>query len=151
MLYAFLLQVTTLFVAIFPATTYSLRSMNCVVIELLVWLLICCVLIELLCGYWTNKKENCDSLVNTILDNCYYNLRLILQLTTEQSSPNNYYASKVNHLKQTKPSQWWSAVKWIADMALAPGSDPLFANLQIESSALLSEQEIVNEINSVFL
>ena len=28
------------------------------VIELLVWLLICCVLIELLCGYWTNKKEN---------------------------------------------------------------------------------------------
>ena len=90
-------------------------------------------------------------MVNTILDNCYYNLRLILQLTTEQSSPNNYYASKVNHLKQTKPSQWWSAVKWIADMALAPGSDPLFANLQIEGSALLSEQEIVNEINSVFL
>ena len=30
----------------------------CVVIELLVWLLICCVLIELLCGYWTNKKES---------------------------------------------------------------------------------------------
>ena len=24
----------------------------------MVWLLICCVLIELLCGYWTNKKEN---------------------------------------------------------------------------------------------
>ena len=23
----------------------------------------------------------------------------------------NYYASKVNHLKQTKPSQWWSAAK----------------------------------------
>ena len=45
--------------AIFPAATCSLRSMNyCVVIELLVWLLICCVLIELLCGYWTNKKEN---------------------------------------------------------------------------------------------
>ena len=58
MLYVFLLQVTTLFVAIFPATTYSLRSMNCVVIELLVWLLICCVLIELSSGYWTNKKEN---------------------------------------------------------------------------------------------
>ena len=45
--------------AIFPAATYSLRSMNsCVVIEVLVWLLICRVLIELLCGYWTNKKEN---------------------------------------------------------------------------------------------
>ena len=115
------------------------------VIELLVWLLICCVLIELLCGYCTNKKENCDSLVITILDKCYYNLR---QNKVPRSS---YYASKVNHLKQTKPNQWWSAVKWIADMALAPGSDPLFANLQIEGSALLSEQEIVNEINSAFL
>ena len=29
-----------------------------VVIELLVWLLICCVLIELPCRYWTNKKAN---------------------------------------------------------------------------------------------
>ena len=80
-------KVTTVVVAIFAATTYSLRSINCVVIELLAWLLICCVLIEQLCGYWTNKKENCDSLVITILDNCYYNLRLILQFTTEQSSP----------------------------------------------------------------
>ena len=45
--------------AILPAAaTCSLRSMNwCVVIELLVWLLICCVLIELLCGYWTNKNK----------------------------------------------------------------------------------------------
>ena len=45
--------------AILPAAACSLRSMNwCVVIELLVWLLICCVLIELPCRYWTNKKEN---------------------------------------------------------------------------------------------
>ena len=29
------------------------------VIELLVWLLICCVLIKLPCGYWTNKKKKC--------------------------------------------------------------------------------------------
>ena len=28
---------------------------------------------------------NYDSLVITILDNCYYNLRLILQFTTEQT------------------------------------------------------------------
>ena len=27
------------------------------VIELLMWLLICCVFIELLCGYWTNKNK----------------------------------------------------------------------------------------------
>ena len=45
--------------AILPAAACSLRSMNWyVVIELLVWLFICCVLIELLCRYWTNKKEN---------------------------------------------------------------------------------------------
>ena len=116
--------------AIFPST---------VVIELLVWLLICCVLIELLCGYWTNKKENCDS-----YDRCYNSRQ-------NKVPRSNYYAWKVNHLKQTKPSQWWSAVKWIADMTLAPGSDSLFANLQIQGSALLSEQEIVNEINSAFL
>ena len=36
--------------SILPAAACSLRSMNwCVVIEPLVWLLICCVLIELLC------------------------------------------------------------------------------------------------------
>ena len=52
-------KITNVFVAILPAAACSLRSMNwCVVIELLVWLLICCVLIELLCRYWTNKKEN---------------------------------------------------------------------------------------------
>ena len=38
--------------AIFAAATCSLRAMNqCVVIELLVWLLICCVLVELPCGH----------------------------------------------------------------------------------------------------
>ena len=53
-------KITNVFVAILPAAACILRSMNkCVVIELLVWLLICCVLIELLCRYWTNKKENC--------------------------------------------------------------------------------------------
>ena len=97
------------------------------------------VVIELLCGYWTNKKENCDS-----YDRCYNSRQ-------NKVPRSNYYAWKVNHLKETKPSQWWSAVKWIADMTLAPGSDSLFTNLQIEGSALLSEQEIVNEINSVFL
>ena len=45
--------------AILPAAACSLRSMNwCVVIELLVWLVICCVLIELMCRYWTNKEED---------------------------------------------------------------------------------------------
>ena len=52
----------------------------------------------------------------------------------------DYYASKSNHLKQ------------IAGIALAPGSDSLFANLQIEGSTLLSEHwEISNQIDSAFL
>ena len=63
----------------------------------------------------------------------------------------DYYASKVNHLRQTRPSQWWSAVKWIAGMALALGLDSLFANLKIEGSALLSEEEIAKQINSASL
>ena len=88
--------------------------------------------------------------VITIYDR-YYNSRHYYNSRQNKVPRSNYYSSKVYHLKQTKSCQWWSAVKWIADMALAPGSDPLFANLQIEGSALLSEQEIVNEINSVFL
>lgn len=57
----------------------------------------------------------------------------------------DYYASKANHLRQTRPSQWWSAVKWIAGMALALGLDSLFAKLKIEGSALLSEEEIAKK------
>ena len=81
----------------------------------------------------------------------FFILALLLDRGKDLCSNYYVYASIVNHLKQNKPSQWWSAVKWIADMTLAPGSDSLFANLQIQGSALLSEQEIVNEINSVFL
>ena len=45
-------RVADVFVPVLPAAACSLRSMNyCVVIGLLVWLLICCVLIELLSGY----------------------------------------------------------------------------------------------------
>ena len=41
------LKKSNVFVAICPAAACSLRSMNkCVVIELLVWLLNCCVVIE---------------------------------------------------------------------------------------------------------
>ena len=40
----------------------------------------------------------------------------------------------------------------MAGIALAPGSDSLFANLQIEGSTILSEHwEISNQINSAFL
>ncbi len=58
---------------------------------------------------------------------------------------------KTNHLKETKPSLQWSAVKQIAGMALASDSDLLLTNLQIESYDHLSEQDITNLINSAFL
>ena len=43
---------------------------ECVVIELLVWLLICCVLIELLCGYWTNKKKKLNIIIFILILAC---------------------------------------------------------------------------------
>ena len=55
------LKTTNVFVAIFLAATctvYAQWTNVSVVIELLLRLLIWCVLIELLCGYWTDKKEN---------------------------------------------------------------------------------------------
>ena len=63
----------------------------------------------------------------------------------------NYYVSKVNHLKQTKPSQWQSVVKWIADIVLAPGSEPLFANLQIEIPLFCLTKRLLAKSNAAFL
>ena len=33
---------------------------------------------------------------------------------------NRFFPSKVRHLKDTKPNQWWNAVKRIAGMHVAP-------------------------------
>ena len=93
------------------------------VIELLVCLLICCVPIELLCGYWTNKKENCAK-----IDILYYLHSLDTskwggneampvnhQLTCDQA-----FLWKKNKLNSTKRRNWrrnkTGVGRWSADL-----------------------------------
>ena len=69
-----------------------------------------------------------------------------------KSLRSKYFASKVNNLKNTKPSQWWSAVKRIASMNPASSSESLLSNLQLgDSFDRLSDAELANAINAVFL
>ena len=69
-----------------------------------------------------------------------------------KSLRSNYFANKVNHLKNTKPSQWWSAVKRIAGMNTASSSDGLLSNLQLgDDFDQLSDADLANAINAVFL
>lgn len=60
-----------------------------------------------------------------------------------------YFSSKVEHLKTTKPSQWWNAVKRVAGMAPYSSSDSLLSSLHLDGD--LSNLEIANQINSAFL
>ena len=62
-----------------------------------------------------------------------------------------YFASKIQHLKHTKPSQWWNAVKRIAGMATPCGSESLRSQLQIPGIDSLSPHEIAAMINAAFL
>ena len=62
-----------------------------------------------------------------------------------------YFASKIQHLKQTKPSKWWNAVKRIAGMATPCGSESLCSQLQIPGIDSLSPHEIAAMINTAFL
>jgi len=59
------------------------------------------------------------------------------------------FASKVDNLKSTKPSQWWNAVKRIAGMVPCTSSDSFLSSLHLEDE--FSELEIANKINSAFL
>ena len=69
-----------------------------------------------------------------------------------KSLRSKYFASKVNNLKNTKPSQWWSAVKRIASINPASSSESLLSNLQLgDSFDRLSDAELANAINAVFL
>jgi hypothetical protein len=45
----------------------------------------------------------------------------------------NYYACKVNHLKQTKPKEWWKKVKGICGATSPFGIDSLVSHLQIDN------------------
>ncbi|KXJ21511.1 hypothetical protein AC249_AIPGENE788 [Exaiptasia diaphana] len=60
-----------------------------------------------------------------------------------------YFASKINDLKFTKPSQWWNAVKRVAGMVPCSSPDSLLSSLHMD--AKLDELEIANMINSAFL
>ena len=64
----------------------------------------------------------------------------------------NYYASKVNNLKDTKPSQWWSVIKRISGLIPVSGSKRLLSNLQLEGFEKKScNPELANFINAAFL
>ena len=63
-----------------------------------------------------------------------------------------FFASKVKHLKNTKPSQWWGEVKRIAGMTPASGSDNLRSLLHVEGlDHHLPDRVVANAINSAFL
>ena len=62
-----------------------------------------------------------------------------------------YFESKVNHLKKSKPSQWWSSVKRIAGMTPACGSEELLSKLTAFSADSCSPQVLANTINAAFL
>lgn len=63
----------------------------------------------------------------------------------------NFFSSKVQHLKETKPSQWWNDVKKIAGMTPATGSDDLRSQLHLDQIDDLDLQGIANLINYAFL
>ena len=62
-----------------------------------------------------------------------------------------YFESKVNHLKKSKPSQWWSSVKRIAGMSPACGSEELLSKLTAFRANSCSPQVLANTINAAFL
>ena len=64
---------------------------------------------------------------------------------------NRFFATKVRHLKDTKPNQWWNAVKRIAGMSTPCDFETLRAQLQIPGIDSLSSHEIANMINVTFL
>ena len=63
-----------------------------------------------------------------------------------------YFTAKVQHLKNTKPRQWWNAVKRISGMTPSTGSEDLISQLaHIQCNDDLSSLDIANLINDSFL
>ncbi|PFX12184.1 hypothetical protein AWC38_SpisGene23896 [Stylophora pistillata] len=62
-----------------------------------------------------------------------------------------FYASKVNQLMHTNPSQKWNSVKRIAGMIPATDTDTVTSCLQIEGTESLSEYNIANMINAALV
>ena len=62
-----------------------------------------------------------------------------------------FFSSKVQHLKESKPSQWWNDVKKIAGMTPATGSDDFCSQLHLDQIDVLDLQGIANLINNALL
>jgi len=63
----------------------------------------------------------------------------------------NFYSTKVKDLEQTKPNQWWHAVKQISSMTPVSGNDSVLSCLQVDGISQLHEHDIANLINTTFL
>ena len=65
-----------------------------------------------------------------------------------------FFASKVQHIKKSKPSQWWREVKRIAGISPESGSDCLRSALHVDGldhPPQLPERDVANAINFAFL
>ena len=106
------------------------------VIELLVWLLICCVLIELLCGYWTNKKENWLTKIWT-MTYAIPEVKSEKNVNTKVNEPatiikhyircnGKYYKQKLDWVflsKDIKQIGEWVRIKWVPGFATFKACD----------------------------
>lgn len=64
----------------------------------------------------------------------------------------NYFTTKVKHLKESKPSQWWASVKRIAGMTPSSGSENVLSLLQhVDGCNNLIASETANVVNCAFL
>ena len=90
-------------------------------------------------AFFQDDKDRYGQLRNTV--NC-----------KRQSLCSKYFASKISALKNTKTSQWWNTVKWVAGMVPASASECLLSNLQLEDHFNhSSNHDTANTINSAFL
>ena len=62
-----------------------------------------------------------------------------------------YYNSKVDNLKNAKPSRWWYEVKKIAGMTPATGGDDIRAQLHLDAIENNLAKEIADLINTALL
>lgn len=63
----------------------------------------------------------------------------------------SFYTSKVEHLKQLKPKEWWREVKRISGMISFSKTTNISSQLQVENTDHLSSTELANFINDSFL
>ena len=62
-----------------------------------------------------------------------------------------FYTSKVEHLKQLKPKEWWREAKRLCGMTTVSNSTNFLSQLQLENAENLSPPDLANLINNTFL